>query len=675
MYSRVAFPAASQRQSQGDTGDNMRSLFACLLLASASDALLNCSFFVDGAAGSDDFSGNSSFPFQSLSRAFIAQDACDELYVTTQSHLLHVSTPISIRSALLTRVWVSSSDCAAPTSLFALNGLIHAGDTPNLSISLNCVSIFNSSAPVIHIHRVSSLAIDFANFDDISSSAIVMNSSQPSTISITNSVFTKCSTSGHGGALFLNNSFATMAIANSTFSSNSASNRGGAAFLAGYDVSITSSTFLDNSALVYGGAVYVRAASSSRVSDCAFSNNAATAGALFMDDDKDGVALLLGSTFTNNVARGPGVGAGGALGLASRQGFVFNSTFYNNFAEKGGSAFVIFKGSWTLRLLTILNGAVGDSFVGAIILQNCQVVAANLIFRNNTSSRGSASSSGFVLAGATLLLSNSSFVASSSHAINCVGGAALVTSCSFSSGSDSAISVGEGCIVQVEGSRFLSNRAFVGAALTLKGGSVNVTDCLFYNNSAATGGAIFVGFGLAESFLSVRNSSFLSNVALNPNQGGGAIVTQSSHVIIDECTFDSNVCGGNGAAVAALISTTAYSRTLFINSIGAALFIQNGVSDITACAFENNTATLLSSSCLTTLTANVSITASAFRWNRALIAPQSFGGTLSLSGSTIAMRSCASIRICLAYSIRHFFEQLCVDSGGCRGENRRKSHR
>ncbi|MCP4437755.1 MAG: hypothetical protein GY810_02330 [Aureispira sp.] len=129
--------------------------------------------------------------------------------------------------------------------------------------------------------------------------------------------------------------------------------------------------------------------------------------------------------------------------------------------------------------------------------------------------------------------------------------------------------------------------------------SPSINNCVFYNNFAEEGGAIY---NIQEAAISVvSNSTFINNNAYK----GGAIATRvGAHTYIDGCTFSNNHAAWRGGAIfidygadPVIINTTINNNTCSDGN-GGAIYIDNISSQLNSTAptfkdvsFSNNSAT------------------------------------------------------------------------------------
>ncbi len=130
---------------------------------------------------------------------------------------------------------------------------------------------------------------------------------------------------------------------------------------------------------------------------------------------------------------------------------------------------------------------------------------------------------------------------------------------------------------------------------SLNGGALNVTNfskikisnCLFKNNEALNGGAIYA----YNSSISVSNSGFRNNTA--NNYGAALYCETNSNLSITKCTIDHNIATA-GAGIYSNLSIPNVKSSVFSNNYapeGAALLCDSSNAKIINCLIINNTAT------------------------------------------------------------------------------------
>ena len=137
---------------------------------------------------------------------------------------------------------------------------------------------------------------------------------------------------------------------------------------------------------------------------------------------------------------------------------------------------------------------------------------------------------------------------------------------------------------------FYNNSASYGGAIYMSQGSLYIYNSTFEDNSAVYGGAIFVN----ENLLEIYNSTFKNNVAL---MSGGAITSlYGSSLINNNSSFYKNKAGFEGGAIYSVYGSSSIFKSSFENnsaSAGGALFIDNTANlNISGNEFKNNSASM-----------------------------------------------------------------------------------
>ena len=110
-------------------------------------------------------------------------------------------------------------------------------------------------------------------------------------------------------------------------------------------------------------------------------------------------------------------------------------------------------------------------------------------------------------------------------------------------------------------------------------GALTVVNCTFARNKAVRGGAIYTNGDLERNKLTIRNSTFSSNVA---QLSGGALNNSHGLTTLDSCTFvDNSVTGagavGGGVATYGNAQTrTEIRNSVLVNNVGGDVDIYNG---------------------------------------------------------------------------------------------------
>jgi len=153
-----------------------------------------------------------------------------------------------------------------------------------------------------------------------------------------------------------------------------------------------------------------------------------------------------------------------------------------------------------------------------------------------------------------------------------------------------AIYLGDRSFAFFSGVSFVNNSAMNGGgALSIDACEIAMNDCLFYDNDATYGGAIYI----ADSRLNLTNANFSMNFA--DSIGGAIHMTSVTRVRAKSSIFTNNVANQEGGAVYIFLASTLYAdNTTFTNSIaynGGALSVDtNGGTRLTNCTFSQNVA-------------------------------------------------------------------------------------
>lgn len=136
-----------------------------------------------------------------------------------------------------------------------------------------------------------------------------------------------------------------------------------------------------------------------------------------------------------------------------------------------------------------------------------------------------------------------------------------------------------------------------GGAIATNYGGLNITNCLFINNSAQKGGAIMVGGidypqalrgdNLHGHNIKISNCEFMDNVA---NEGGAVHISGDNDTIVN-CKFDDNFAlHGKGAAVYVEGENASVYNSHFTNheSEVGTVYIEGNHAKVVSSGFENN---------------------------------------------------------------------------------------
>ena len=380
---------------------------------------------------------------------------------------------------------------------------------------------------------------------------------------IINSTFIKNTAEPDGGALFINNA-TNFQIRDSKFEDNNATAKGGSIYWFGGNGEIINSAFNNDFAAKDGGAVYFRG-NNSIISYSNFTNNKAHYnGAVYMNSIQGSIHDCI---FTNNTA----IDSAGALGWVKKEnGTIAYCNFVNNSAPRGGALYLnngtefYIRGSvFENNNASINGGAVfwdtgnegrligcvfknnnAENLGGAICWNNTENgYISHSRFNNNTALDGGA----IYFRGSNGLIIYSNFInnqAEYNGAIYMNSAHGVIDSCLFENNAATNSSGALGWVKKQNGlinnTQFIANTAGEGGALyvndvdnftvdnskfirnaaTLVGGAICwdhgengiITNTLFDNNTANSGGAIFT-----SGTINVKNNIFKNNHAKDGN--------------------------------------------------------------------------------------------------------------------------------------------------------------
>ena len=522
--------------------------------------------------------------------------------------------------AKINKVTIGNSAKNANTASYG-GAIYNAGTISEITASKLSRNVANISGGAIYNTGLISSIVGTAMSYETSSSdgGAIYNTGRIEYIDRTSALSSNKTTGGNGGAIY-NNGFQTeeayMQLSGMTLSSNTAVNGNGGAIYNGEYGEIEFlaalvgtkpyyTTFKSNSAGYNGGAIYN--AGHMTFDSVTFTSNKSTSGnggAIYNSGVLD---ITQTSTFTSNTAYDGGAiynAFGGKLTLdnvtfgnaknnknankATHNGGAIynagelklsNSVLSRNSSENHGGLIFAQAGSETILATQTIsyNTAKGDGgavyTLGTLYLNKnaddeALSSAKDLIFSNNTASRG-----GAIYAGESAVLDIILTEFSSNKATNGNGGAiALISGPS---------AVGGNIITD---SKFSNNTAMLGkgystAEDTSKGGAIYNEDELtieyteFENNFAGYGGNIYnlgvltLGEGVVFRFAPAKKAKYTYSLQ------GGAIYNAGTLNQIGDITFSGHKVNGDGGAV-------------YNNSEGTIVFDKN--SYVT---FENNTAT------------------------------------------------------------------------------------
>ncbi|KAG5179275.1 hypothetical protein JKP88DRAFT_264306 [Tribonema minus] len=265
------------------------------------------------------------------------------------------------------------------------------------------------------------------------------------------------------------------------------------------------SMHLTNGNYLSGGAIFVDSNGRLTLQSCLLSNNTGSyiGGALY---NQGGVVVARGSTFVDNDGAD---GRGGAIYHDYGGMILLNSTFRTNTASLGG-AIAIEGGTAIVRASTFSGNRATDSG-GAVHAMSDAFFAESTFADNEAGMAGG----GLLVDEGKLTMANSNLInnrAGNGAAIAVTTGILNVTNSRFT-GNDAGATV----IGQILNCTFEGNKAAVGGAIAIQEElyNFNVSQCVFSDNSALTGGggAILQAGEYDTLTIAVADSHFEGNSA------------------------------------------------------------------------------------------------------------------------------------------------------------------
>lgn len=270
--------------------------------------------------------------------------------------------------------------------------------------------------------------------------------------------------------------------------------------------------------------------------------------------------------------------------------YISNSTvsilaclFEDNIAATSGAAVTMDSGSYVTITSSTFHRNYATSNAGAIYALGGTTIITSCVFRENTAgSLGGAVASS---SGNNMTITSSRFTLN--QAPNSFGG---------------AVSSSTGSTLSVSNTFFDQNYASSGGALVLATTFASIRSCNFTLNVADQFGGALLSLTPAPTNVSISNSRFISNSA----DRGGALSLQTSYSTITDTTFTSNVAYVAGGAIQ-IVSSTGSSRTTVSRSLlnsnvsptgGALAMAPNCFLETFRNNFANNSAPGGSAGCL-----------------------------------------------------------------------------
>lgn len=323
-----------------------------------------------------------------------------------------------------------------------------------------------------------------------------------------------------------------------------------------------------------GGAIDVIDTSSLILIDCEFEGNSAGDAAGAIDATACNLTVR-GCTFRSNIAGGSG-GAIRASGGALVNITIEDSVFIENTSTGGigGAALIANSGGNTVITDSVFSGNSADLDSGGVFTNSAATIRVERCdFLDNTSSgsTGGARIVGFE--------------------------SALVRDCDFERNlsEDNAGGLYSSSDIDVVDCRFLGNGArWGGGACVFADGQMRIFNCLFDGNDGSRGdgtggggGIGLDGFGYTETAVRVTNSLFINNTAPT---GGAILASFESETRVEASTFWNNSSPGPGSAIrAGSIESDAYiSNSILWGNTGtpSVLALTGPVRELGYCIVE-----------------------------------------------------------------------------------------
>lgn len=304
---------------------------------------------------------------------------------------------------------------------------------------------------------------------------------------------------GYGGFIHAENSL--LNIINCTFE-NGIARQGGAIYGLNSTIILQKSKFNNCSAKIHGGGALMLETGTVNLNKCSFINNDAyrgNGGALDIWDK----GYIINCDFINNtIIQKYSISQGGAVSL--NKGNISNCNFINNsiLGDFGGAVMLI-DGNITHSNFTSNKGKYG----GAIYIEYGTIDNCNF-YNNNATNRGIIYGSG--------IITNSKFTKNYAGAGGGIAFTTLYTNNQYS---------------YVNNCIFSNNTANYGGAIYNDGTILTINDVSFEENIAKKGGALY----LKGNNSILINSTFKFNQASDINNSGDAIYSESKNITLKNC--------------------------------------------------------------------------------------------------------------------------------------------
>ena len=268
------------------------------------------------------------------------------------------------------------------------------------------------------------------------------------------------------------------------------------------------------------------------------------------------------------------MGSGGAIYLSKSVANISKSTFENNVALMFGGAIRSNNCFMNIEYSKFHNNGAFNKVLGMggglLLNGNSTLKISNVLFSKCDASRGGAIFTNFT----TIIMSNSSMISNTGSAIYLSDGDILgINNSTFCNNSalrtGGAISCIGSYVVKMVNTKFVHNKAVEsGGAIAVRVGvevSKNKTmsnltahNCSFTDNSAHTGGAMFVFY----SVFNITDSNFSHILATN----GGAAGISFGYLAMTNCRINNNTARANGGVVDTVNGTLLMSNCLVYNN-------------------------------------------------------------------------------------------------------------
>ncbi len=181
-------------------------------------------------------------------------------------------------------------------------------------------------------------------------------------------------------------------------------------------------------------------------------------------------------------------------------------------------------------------------------------------------------------------------------AVSCRDGEVWLEGCVFSNNACGSMDRGavfcSACDVEMLSCTFQSNR---GGALVSFDSRVTAGQCVFEENAAANGGAVYACVAAnpeSVSELNLSRCTFASNAA---GAAGGAVYVCDFAPRIDGCTFTANTAAQDGGAILSFRAGSVLTNSVFVSNVagglgGAVHSLSKGSPEIRNCTFVANDA-------------------------------------------------------------------------------------